>query len=239
MRKDKTSTASAGPSSPVKGVRRNLSAEQRRAEVLDGARTVFATRGLNGARVRDIATASGANIATVFAHFPSKEALFEAAVADPLEKFFSSLVVNEASFEAGTQQEKLSATWSARYDYFIAMQENVAILSAALLSDPQHGSRFYKKTLLPFISRLADLSARVTPGLRERNIDPFVVSLSTFGMYLMLALHNHYGGEPLNPKLTVDTLTEYLSAQFYPKAKTLGEGRPKRAGKKAQNVASL
>ena len=230
--KTKTSTGQNGDSSPVERVRRNLPADQRRAEILEGARTVFETRGLNGARVRDIASASDANIATVFAHFSSKEALFEAAVADPLEKLFTSLTENEASYEVGTQQEKLSAIRSARYDYFLAMQENVAILSAALLSDPQHGSRFYKKKLLPFIRRVAGLSARANPALKERNIDPFVVSLSTFGIHLMLALHNHYGGEPLNPKLTVDSLTEYLSAQFFPEAKVLGERRPKRAGKK-------
>ncbi len=53
-----------------------LPAEERRRNILDNARKVFARHGFKGARTREIAEACGINEAVLYKHFESKEQLF-------------------------------------------------------------------------------------------------------------------------------------------------------------------
>lgn len=59
-----------------------LSAEERRKQILKKARKVFAARGYQGTRTRDIAGACGINEATIYKHFKGKEDLFLAVLND-------------------------------------------------------------------------------------------------------------------------------------------------------------
>jgi len=58
-------------------------AQDNRGLILDAARAVFATKGLN-APVREIARQAGVGPATVYRHFPTKEMLATEAFADKL-----------------------------------------------------------------------------------------------------------------------------------------------------------
>lgn len=60
---------------------------ERRATILQAAISLFAQRGFADAGVGDIARAARVGHGTVFLYFPSKEALFRAAVLEPLEEF--------------------------------------------------------------------------------------------------------------------------------------------------------
>ena len=66
----------SGPSTPGR-----LSLAQRRRQLIDVARRVFAERGFRGATTRQIATAAGVTEALIFQHFPDKDALY-AAILD-------------------------------------------------------------------------------------------------------------------------------------------------------------
>jgi AcrR family transcriptional regulator len=52
----------------------------KRRQILDGARRVFFERGFEAASMNDITRAAGVSKGTVYAYFPSKEALFAALV---------------------------------------------------------------------------------------------------------------------------------------------------------------
>jgi AcrR family transcriptional regulator len=52
-----------------------------KARILDAAQRVFLTRGYQSATLDEIAQAAPASKPTIYAHFPGKEALFEAVVA--------------------------------------------------------------------------------------------------------------------------------------------------------------
>jgi AcrR family transcriptional regulator len=54
--------------------------EQRRLEILDAAALIFARRGYAGTEIEVVARASGLAKGTIYLYFPSKEALFLAAV---------------------------------------------------------------------------------------------------------------------------------------------------------------
>jgi AcrR family transcriptional regulator len=60
-------------------------ARRNRARVLDVAREVFAAEGLT-VPIDEIARRAGVGIGTVYRHFPTKEALFEAIVLDRIER---------------------------------------------------------------------------------------------------------------------------------------------------------
>lgn len=62
-----------------------------RERILDAAEALFARRGMSGVGVREIAQASGLTPASLYNHFPSKEALYEAVLARGLRPLFELL----------------------------------------------------------------------------------------------------------------------------------------------------
>jgi AcrR family transcriptional regulator len=60
-----------------------------RARLLDAAERVFATRGV-GVPIDAVAEEAGVGAGTLYRHFPTKEALFEAIVVDRLEKLVAT-----------------------------------------------------------------------------------------------------------------------------------------------------
>jgi AcrR family transcriptional regulator len=60
------------------GARAKLSAEERRAAIIQAVRRVFADKGFHGTTTRELADAAGVSEALLFKHFPNKEALFSA-----------------------------------------------------------------------------------------------------------------------------------------------------------------
>ena len=55
-----------------------LSAEERRAAIIQAVRRVFADKGFHGTTTRELADAAGVSEALLFKHFPNKEALYSA-----------------------------------------------------------------------------------------------------------------------------------------------------------------
>ncbi|PYD02237.1 TetR/AcrR family transcriptional regulator [Microbacterium esteraromaticum] len=73
-----------------------------RARVLAEARRVFARNGYGQASLREIAEAVGIKTPSLYAHFPSKEALYEAVYAEVVVEhtaFFDELVRTSADLE--------------------------------------------------------------------------------------------------------------------------------------------
>jgi AcrR family transcriptional regulator len=58
--------------------RTKLSAEERRAAIIQAVRRVFAEKGFDGTTTRELADAAGVSEALLFKHFPNKEALYSA-----------------------------------------------------------------------------------------------------------------------------------------------------------------
>jgi TetR/AcrR family transcriptional regulator len=60
--------------------------------ILAAAESLFAERGFDGAAVRDIAARSGLNGASLYNHFPSKQALYEAVLERGIQPLLEELV---------------------------------------------------------------------------------------------------------------------------------------------------
>jgi len=62
-----------------------------RDRILDSAEALFAERGLDGVAVRDIAARVGLNAASLYNHFPGKEALYEAVLERGIQPLLAEI----------------------------------------------------------------------------------------------------------------------------------------------------
>ena len=79
--------------------RRQAVTQLKRALILDAARAVFEAEGLEGASLRSIAKAAGYTPAALYFHFPSKEAVYAALLAESLGRLKAA---TEAAAAAAT-----------------------------------------------------------------------------------------------------------------------------------------
>ena len=70
--------------SPAPGEARRADARRNRAQILAAAEAVFADEGL-GVPVDEVARRAGVGVGTLYRHFPTKEALFEAVILHHIE----------------------------------------------------------------------------------------------------------------------------------------------------------
>jgi AcrR family transcriptional regulator len=89
----------ATPPPPARPLRAD--ARRNRAKVLEAAREVFAAEGL-AVPLDEIARRAGVGAGTVYRHFPTKEALFEAVVVDRLEALAQDAQAQLAGPEPGS-----------------------------------------------------------------------------------------------------------------------------------------
>jgi AcrR family transcriptional regulator len=73
------------------GVRRRLSSQARRNELLDAALREFSSRGYYLTQMEHVAATAGVSKALVYQHFPSKEELFAAVTEQVVEGFMRRL----------------------------------------------------------------------------------------------------------------------------------------------------
>jgi AcrR family transcriptional regulator len=87
---------------PTEGVVRAQRADARRnrQSVLAAAEAVFALHGV-GAPIDEVASMAGVGVGTVYRHFPTKEALYEAVVVDRMERLLEEIADLARSDDAG------------------------------------------------------------------------------------------------------------------------------------------
>lgn len=89
-----------------------------RATILAEARTIFGRRGYAEASLREIAEAVGIKTPSLYAHFPSKEALYEAVYAEVAVEhtaFFDELVRESSALEPLARLRQLLSSIEAYY----------------------------------------------------------------------------------------------------------------------------
>src|SRR5436853_7251488 len=86
--------------------RTRLKGEERRALILEAARRVFLEAGFAGARTRRIAEEAGVTEALLYRFYPSKSAIFQAAVHEPLERFVDELLATTQDIDPGSGERR-------------------------------------------------------------------------------------------------------------------------------------
>lgn len=136
--------------------RRQAAKVRTRQKVLDAARDLFSERGYDPATIRDIAKGAGMSTGAVFANFQDKAELFEAVLAEHMERL-TEVVRAAAAAERGAVHERLSAALDAGYhqtlEHLPLMQ---AIVARSWFQPPQaeQRARGFTKGVLSVIDEM-------------------------------------------------------------------------------------
>ena len=190
------STAAGGGSSPKKNKAKGLKAENltagiagakvedpgpARERILDAAEAVFAEKGVDGARVEEIARAAGVNKALIYYYFEGKAQLLNAVMERVLEENVS---VKERAVESGAdEQELIPALMSARFEFLKKRKDFFRILFTELFQGDRQSMDVF-----PYLERTFESGRALRESLGLGDVDPSVWRLPEvfFGMAPML-----------------------------------------------------
>ena len=167
-----------------------LSARDRRSQILAAALEVVAEHGFHGTPTRELARRAGVSEALVFRHFPTKEDLIRAILADAgfedRIQFMESHLVHMPPRQAlQTIAEHLLTNLRERPDLF-------RVVFFGILETPHLAREFYQK----FLSRLLALETRLferafaerADGLPAAGVDAAIVARSFHGSLMFYNL---------------------------------------------------
>jgi TetR/AcrR family transcriptional regulator len=167
--------------------RTRLKGEERRQLILEAARRVFLENGFAGARTRRIAEEAGITEALLYRFFPSKLAIYEAAVLQPLEVFVADMLAATGEIEARSEnrEDGLRRINEMLYHF---MRESAPFLAVVLLSELNEGRRFYQQDFHPVLSKpINDVVSRIT-GWRSPRGDSTLIFAAMLGVHMGLAV---------------------------------------------------
>jgi AcrR family transcriptional regulator len=121
-----TTDEERGASGPVAQECRPMRADavKNRARILEAAEEIFATEGVS-VPIDAVAERAGLGVGTLYRHFPTKEALFEAIVVERLEKLLETIRTQRAAPDPGPALfaflDEFAGHASAKKDLFEAL----------------------------------------------------------------------------------------------------------------------
>jgi AcrR family transcriptional regulator len=188
-----------------------LKAEERRRLIIEAAQQVFARTNLQGARTRDIARAADVNEATLFQHFPSKEALFQAAVIEPLLETMQGMDERARIYEAAQSNAEMEALARASVaEHLQSVIRIFPLLLSALASDAELGRRIWQEQLAPLLHRRGEAMANII----KPDLDPDMVATAIFGAFFAIAMEQAFGAGEKDMARTAEQVGKMLISGF-------------------------
>jgi AcrR family transcriptional regulator len=190
--------------------RTRLKGEERRKLILEAARRVFLESGFAGARTRRIAEEAGITEALLYRFFPSKLAIYEAAVLQPLEEFVADMLAATGEIEASSDDRE-DGLRRINEMLFHFMRESAPFLAVVLLSEQNEGRRFYQNHFHPVLSKpINDVVARIT-GWRSPKGDSGLIFAAMLGVHMGLAIDGLLRDAPPDEAAVAGQLTTLFS----------------------------
>lgn len=195
-------------------------------KILDVAEELFAERGFAAVSVREIAGQVGLNQASIYNHFSSKQALYEAV----LERGFAPI---KQMLERGAKELDGADAGDVFIDTLVAQLWQTPnlpkLLQREILDDGPYLERLAEQWLRPIVSAGRDAMGAAVPQLRDTWEDgdiPFVILGMygfLFGHFISAALTRRvFGVEPFGPDM------QKAHAEFLKKATRRLMGAPGR-----------
>lgn len=155
-------------------------AEKTRLNILRAAAVEFASKGLAGARVDEIAAASGANKRMIYYYFTSKEGLYTAV----LERAYIDMRDSEKALALGHLEpfEALRRLVEFKFDYFVENPLTIALLNGENMLEGQYLSRS---------ERMRDMHAtlvRTIEALLERGVEAGSMRCGVDALHLYISI---------------------------------------------------
>lgn len=198
---------------PKAPARTRMSADARREQITQAARRVFVRSGLAGARTKDIAAEAGVNEALLYRHFASKEELFEAAVAGPLERAVATLV--EFSGEPPEAFDVSGDVMVERTRAFIAdllevMDEVAPLLGVMLFGDAGTAATYYRDRIAPSLRLVEDVIETNLAHWSHHDFDVEICVQLVFGTAWFASLSDRLTGRTRDHDELADQIARML-----------------------------
>ena len=194
-----------------------MRAPERRKQILEAARTVFAQSSFHGTRTRDIARAAQVNQATLFEHFASKEELFREAVVQPMLEAMEGLRDRAEAYKSIDSHSELGDLTQATTERQIqVLREIFPLLTSALFSNLEAGRELYLEEVVPILKERGEAFSALT----KDSLDPDFVQVLTFGMLFALAMDATFRGERWDLRETARQLTTVSTTGFVKELKS-------------------
>ena len=174
--------------------RKRMTGRERREQLLDIGRRLFAERGFEGTSVEEIAAQAGVSKPVVYEHFGGKEGLYAVVVDREVERF---LAMATAILGGANTREKFEEAAVALLRYIEDNSDGFRIL---VRDSPAHGSG-------TFGSLISDIAHQVEymlgDFLRDRGYDPKLAPMYAQMLVGMVAVTGQWWLDARKPKVEV------------------------------------
>jgi TetR/AcrR family fatty acid metabolism transcriptional regulator len=165
--------------------RKQDSKAERRTEILQAARQVFARKGYEPATLEAVAREAGLAKGTLYLYFKNKEDLYFHTLLHLVESL-QACILGQVERSAGAL-DKMRAIALGQFDFFIRHRDTLQLF--APFSNPSL-ARLHKRLIAPMMEKWTTYVRRVTElveegqrtGALRRDIEPRDIALSFIGM---------------------------------------------------------
>jgi AcrR family transcriptional regulator len=192
----------------VERVRRpRLSADERRAQIIQAAQEVFLEQGLTAARTRDITERAGITEPFFYRFFASKEEIYDEAVLQPLHNLIVGLKERTAGFGDESDWRGRPGLEAVNAVLLEFMDQAAPFLAVVLFSELKKGKAFYQGEIYHQLrDAIVDVLNRLSAG-RMAAFDPDIVFDTMFGLHLGVAIDHMMRGRRLDVAQTARDVT--------------------------------
>lgn len=199
-----------------------MPAPERRRLIIEAAKQVFMTRGLVGARTKDIAAAAGVNEALIYRHFDSKEEIFAAAVVEPLQTLVTTAVTRADRLATVGGELQYDNTRRFIAELLELMVDVVPLLGIVLFSEREIGSEFYRTQIAPALDTVIAAVEDKLPEWQHRDFQPRTVTTSVLGICLGIGLDARFRGTDIDIDRTAAEIADLIFEGLRPRPDTRG-----------------
>jgi AcrR family transcriptional regulator len=157
-----------------------IAAEDRRQQIVDVARELFASRGFEGTTTRELAEHAGINEALIFRHFPSKEELYWAVLQHMIDMRGTKDRLREHVSAGLSERETLTAVARDILNRSVLLTR---LLFYSVLEKHELSDRFFATHVIAYHEILADYIHKAMEAGRFRKMDPVLAARAFIGMF--------------------------------------------------------
>jgi TetR/AcrR family transcriptional regulator len=200
---------STEPQAPYPPSGGRLSLAQRRRQLIDAARRVFAERGFRGATTRQIAAAAGVTEALIFQHFPDKDSLYAAILDEQASEPHTDRWLSELEgYHASGNDEAVIRTL---YTGVIAQHERDPDLLRLMMFSALEEHPLARHVHARATRLYRFLEAFITDGQRRgcfRSGSPAVLARAALALPVYYILQRHLFKTPWPPVKAADVIEQ-------------------------------
>lgn len=168
----------------VKAERKEREFNLRRAEILDQAQRIFASKGFHNTAVAEIADASGFAVGTLYQYFESKEQLYISMVTEKLNMMYSG--VRESVGKETDIIKKINVMVASQFHF---VEKNTEFCSLFIRGDhlslSAEGIELRKRLKTDYAAQIALTEEVMREGMRTgllKKMDPLMMATALAGI---------------------------------------------------------